>query len=101
MMIAPERLSPYAERAGEPARFFVGVSARRVFFVGVFARRVRRGCVSVHPADATALAVRGRLRAAGVALGRLLRLNLVVIMTMALPVGGRVRAGDFYSAGRP
>ena len=28
-MIALERLSPYAERAGEPAWFLVGVSARR------------------------------------------------------------------------
>ena len=36
----------------------------------MFAPRVRRGCVYVHPADAAVLAVRGRLGAALVALGR-------------------------------
>ena len=90
-MIAPRPLSTFAERAGPvvsstcPRDVFVSACSRDGFGVVAF----------------VCLAVRERLRALGVALGRLLRLNLVVIMRMPLPVGGRVCAKGFNSTGRP
>ena len=93
-MIAPQPLSTFAERESK-ARFFVDLSSRRFCFLSACSRH-GFGVVAF-----VCLAVRERLRAVGVPLGRLLRFNLVVVMTMLLPVGGLVCAKGFNSTGRP
>ena len=57
-----------------------------VFFVGVSARGVQGGDVSLHPADATALAVRGRVRAAVIAPGRLFRFKAILYRARINPL---------------
>ena len=91
-MIAPQSLSTFAERAGP---VFSSTCPRDVFFFLSACSRDGFGVVAF-----VRLAVRERIRAAGVALGRLLRLSFVC-MTMALLVGGHVRAKGFNSTGRP